>query len=182
MAWVLEHSEATLADRLVLIAIANHADGRGWNAYPSVPLISKEARCSRSTVYRALETLEHTGEIVVQRRPGRSNMYGIAALMGSQIETGEGSQIETGGVPNTRKRGPRLRPEPSVTVNEPRVEPVEYDPNTLERDADGRWFVRTSTAPPKPATQTTMPPELPDETRQRGAEWVRILRRGGDPA
>lgn len=152
VAWVLEHSEATLADRLVLIAIANHADARGWNAFPSVRLIGTEARCGRSTVYRAIEALERSGELVVHRRPNDSNMYGIAALMGSQIGTGEGSQIGTGGVPNTRKRGPRLGPKPSVTVNEP---------------------ARTHVTP--------MPPPLPADVRTRGAEFFRTLRKGEHP-
>lgn len=90
VAWVLEHSEATLADRLVLIAIANHADARGWNAWPAVPQIAKEARVDRATVYRAIDALEDSGELIVERRPGKSNMYGIAALRGSQDATGEG--------------------------------------------------------------------------------------------
>ena len=153
VAWVLEHSEATLADRLVLIAIANHADARGWNAYPSVRLIGAEARCGRSTVYRAIEALERSGELVVHHRPSDSNMYGIAGLMGSQSGTGEGSQIGTEGVPITRKRGPKLAPKPSVTVNEP-----------------------------SRAHATPMPPPLPDDVRAKGAEFFRTLRRNGDQA
>lgn len=119
VAWVLENSEATLADRLVLIAIANHADARGWNAWPAVPQIALEARVDRATVFRALTSLEATGEVVIERRAGRSNIYGIAALMGSQSATGRGSQDATGGVANGHKRGRNLRPEPSVTVIEP---------------------------------------------------------------
>jgi hypothetical protein len=156
VAWVLEHSEATLADRLVLIAIANHADARGWNAYPAVPLIAREARVDRATVFRALEALETLGELLIQRRPGRSSMYGITALgsqsttgEGSQSTTGEGSQDATGGVANTQKRGRNLQPKPSVTVNEPRGDAV-----------------------------VKLPDPLPDAIRARGVEWVRALRKG----
>lgn len=152
VAWVLEHSGASLADRLVLIAIANHADARGWNAYPAVPLIAHEALVSEATVYRALTALEESGELTVRRRPGRSNTYAITALGGSQIERGDPSQIERGPLANTRKRGRKLRPEPSVTVNEPRAAPV--------------------------STMPARPPELDEETRKRGAEWARTLRRG----
>lgn len=131
VAWVLEHSQATLADRLVLIAIANHCDGRGWNAWPAVPRIALEARVDRATVYRSITALEEAGELAVERKPGRSNRYGIGALMGSQdatgqaevegsqIATGRGSQDATGGVANDHKRGRRMRPEPSLTVLEP---------------------------------------------------------------
>ena len=153
VAWVLEHSKATLANRLVLIAIANHADARGWNAYPSVRLIGDEARCGRTTVFRALEALEQSGELVIHRRTNDTNMYGISALMGSQIGTGEGSQIGTGGVPDRNKRGPRLGPKPSVTVNEP----------SRARAC---------------ATPTPLPPKLPEDVRARGAEFFRALRNG----
>jgi hypothetical protein len=183
VAWVFDFSESTLADRLVLLAIANHCDARGYNSYPSIEHIAREARVSRATIFRSIETLEQMGELVVHRRPGRSSIYGLPALLDpSQPATGQGSQIETGGVSNTRHRGPNLRPKPLVTVKETCAEPVAYDPGTLEKDAEGRWFVRTSTPAPKPITQTTMPPELPEETRARGAEWARALRRGGDPA
>lgn len=159
LAWVLEHSEATLADRLVLLAIANHADARGWNAYPSVPLIAHEASVSEATVYRALATLEDSGELTVKRRPGRSNMYAITALEGSQIERGNPSQIERAPLANARKTPRKLRPEPSVTVNEPS--------RARARDPE--------------VTRMAMPPPLPEDVRARGVEWVRALRRGGEP-
>ncbi len=123
VAWVLEHSEATLADRLVLIAIANHADARGWNAWPAVPLIAREARVDRATVFRALDALEGLGELCVKRRSGRASMYGIPAMGGSQDATGEGVANCDGGVASTRQRGRKLQPEPSVTVHQPRGEP-----------------------------------------------------------
>lgn len=119
VAWVLEHSEATLADRLVLIAIANHADGRGWNAWPAVDRIAVEARVDRRTVFRAIETLEAAGELTVKRRPGRPNIYGITALMGWQDVTPQGVADCHPGVTSTPKRGGRMSPEPSVTVKEP---------------------------------------------------------------
>ena len=167
IAWVLEESEATLADRLVLLAIANHADGRGWNAWPTVPQIAREARVDRATVFRALGDLEASGELCIERRRGRSNMYGITAMMGSQIATGrgsqdatgKGSQIATGGVANCDERGRRMRPEPSLTVNEPSRAPARA------REA-------------APTTQPKLPPELPAEVRARGAEFFRALRTG----
>lgn len=161
VAWVLEQSEATLADRLVLIAIANHADGKGWNAYPAVPLIAAEAKVDRATVFRALTTLEESGELVVHRRPGRSNMYGITALMGSHDATGKGSQDATGGVANTQKRGRKMRPKPSVTVNEP---------------------AQRSPIDTSPIAPVRLPTALSEETRRKGAEFFRTLRQGDKPA
>lgn len=119
IAWVLENSEATLADRLVLLAIANHADGKGWNAYPAIPLIAREARVEERTVYRALEALENAGELTIKRRPGRPSIYGITALMGCQDVRGEGWQDVRGGRHPARAWGDKLPPEPSLTVKEP---------------------------------------------------------------
>jgi hypothetical protein len=150
IAWVLEQSEATLADRLVLLAIANHADARGWNAYPSVPRIAEEARVAEATVYRSLSTLEQSGELIVHRHPGRSNKYVIAALNPSQIERGNPSQIERGPLASTRKTPRKLRPEPSLTVNQPS----------------------------RVRARNPMPPPLPQEVRAKGAEFFRALRTG----
>lgn len=118
IAWVLEHSEATLANRLVLLAIANHADANGWNAYPSIPRIAAEARLNRSTVYRALDALVDAGEIVCRHRPGYSNMYGIAALQGSQSETPRGRNLRQKGS-QSEKMGSQSETRTVVTVNEP---------------------------------------------------------------
>lgn len=142
VAWVLEHSEATLADRLVLIAIANHADARGWNAWPAVPLIAREARVDRATVFRALEALEALGELIIQRRAGFSSVYGLPALGGSQSATGEGSQSATGGVASRNKRGRNLQPKPSLTVNEPRRDAPEWQSEPLpavDKDRAKEW-------------------------------------------
>lgn len=157
LAWVLEHSEATLADRLVLLAIANHADARGWNAWPAVDSIAREARVHRVTVFRSIEALESAGELTVRRRPGRSNMYGLAAFGGLQDATGGGLQDATGkgvadcnpGVASSASRGGKSLPKPSVTVNEP-----------------------------SRARALTPTPALPAETRARGAEFFRALRKG----
>jgi len=162
VAWVLEHSAASLADRLVLIAIANHADARGWNAWPAVPLIAAEARVDRATVFRSIAALEELGEIHVERRPGRPNRYGIRALMGSQDATGEGSQDATGGVASTRQRGRSVRPEPS-------------EPSMNRR---GRARKATDTTPLIPAGPVPLPPAIDPDTRRRGAEYIRALRRG----
>lgn len=165
VAWVLECSAATLADRLVLIAIANHADARGWNAWPSVPLIAAEAKVSESTVYRSLTVLEEAGEIVVHRRSGRPNRYGIAALHPSQDDRGNPSQIERGqplanreGTPRNLRKTPRkLRPEPS----EPLIKPV-------PRCAD--------------CGHLTAACSCGTIDKERSLEWVRALRQGETPA
>lgn len=88
--WVLEHSDTRMADRLVLLAIANHAgtspvDG-AWEAWPGVDLIAAEARLAPRIVQVALARLEADGvlERVVNGAPDdrirggyRPNLYRI---------------------------------------------------------------------------------------------------------
>lgn len=164
MAWVLEHSEAKLADRLVLIAIANHADARGANAWPAVPSIAREARVDRATVFRAIDALEELGELTVHRRTSKPSIYAITALMGSQDATAGGSQDATEGVASTRPGGRRLPPEPSRTVHEPRGGPD--FPDRCMKCGHLKFDCQCDTIVDK----------------ERAKEWVRALRNGDKPA
>lgn len=154
VAWVLEHSEATLANRLVLIAIANHCDARGWNAYPAVTLIAREALVDERTVYRAIDSLEEMGELRIKRRPGKSSIYGIPALMDWQDVRGEGWQDVRGGVTSRPKTPDRMSPKPLRTVTEPAAV----------------------------TTEPRLPPELPADVKARGKEFFQKLRQGERPA
>ncbi len=75
--WVLEHSEATLGSRLVLISIASHANREGRQSWPSVATVSLEAGLTRREVQYCLRTLESSGELLCKRGGGRgiSNRY-----------------------------------------------------------------------------------------------------------
>lgn len=72
MAWVLEESQAEMADRLVLLAIANHCNAH-WQCFPSVEKVAAEAKVSRRTVFRSIDTLVLLGELTVARARGRGN-------------------------------------------------------------------------------------------------------------
>jgi hypothetical protein len=137
VAWVLEYSETTAAERLVLLAIANHCDARGWNAYPSIDHIVAEARVARSTVFKAINILVELGEVEVTRGGGRGhrNQYRLpmkrseAATLftvsnGDSVQDldSKGSEMETKrvsgsdpGVRNGDLNGPQIGPEPSLT-------------------------------------------------------------------
>lgn len=164
VAWVLEHSEATLADRLVLIAIANHADARGWNAYPAVPCIAREARVDRATVFRAIEALEALGELQIKRRPGRASIYGIPGVWGSQDATGEGVADCDPGVASTRQRGRKLPPEPSRTVTEPAAR-VSF-PDRCNKCGHFEFDCQCNNI----------------VSKERAKEWIHAIKRGEQPA
>ena len=52
MTYVLDCSKAELAARLVLLAIANHADKLGRNSYASVKALAIEANLSERTIFK----------------------------------------------------------------------------------------------------------------------------------
>lgn len=60
---VFDHSKARLANRLVLLALADYAHDDGTNAFPSVDTLAGKAGVDRRTVQRALADLEAAGEI-----------------------------------------------------------------------------------------------------------------------
>lgn len=64
LSWVLEHSDARLADRLVLLVLADHAKSDGTGAWPGIDTIAVQARVSRRTAIYSLQALEAAGAIV----------------------------------------------------------------------------------------------------------------------
>lgn len=71
--WVLEQSLAELGARLVLLAIASHANREGRNAFPSLDTITQETLMSRREVIYCIQKLEESGELRVHRGIGRGN-------------------------------------------------------------------------------------------------------------
>lgn len=82
IAWVLEYSQATMGDRCVLLAIANHTDSRGTNAWPSVATIMREALVSEREVRYAIQRLKQMGELDVHycAGPRGSNRYSLTKM------------------------------------------------------------------------------------------------------
>lgn len=82
IAWVLEESKATLASRLVLLSIANHADPRGVSSWPSVPLLARESRITERQVQRCIKILEESGELLIHRGmgDGRRHLFVMAKM------------------------------------------------------------------------------------------------------
>ena len=75
LCWVLERSEAHLGARLVLISIANHADDRGENAWPSITTIARESRMTPRHVQRVLPELVALGELEVDAGAGPRGVH-----------------------------------------------------------------------------------------------------------
>jgi helix-turn-helix protein len=125
MVWVLEHSRTAGYSRLVLLAIANHADAHGHNAWPSIDQISREANVSRATTYRALNDIVTLNELEITTSHGgrgRPNHYRLP-LKPSQPETlYSPERVSTGDkrVSQTQKKGLTTETRTVLNRQEPR--------------------------------------------------------------
>lgn len=88
--WVLREQTLTtgLAEHVVLLVIAEHADPYGRNAWPSVDTIVREGRVSRSQAFRALKRLREVGAIVPAPTRGDHSpvTYRLPTPLGELIE------------------------------------------------------------------------------------------------
>ncbi len=76
--WALNLQGLTPSEKLVLIALADHLNGKTNQLNPSVPRIKLETSLSRCSIMRALASLEGKKAITVVRRVGVSNAYSLA--------------------------------------------------------------------------------------------------------
>jgi hypothetical protein len=97
---VLDDGTLTPTDILIYVTIARHADSYG-QAYPSRARIAKLARCSESTVDRAVAVLKAGRYLDIHRREGTSNLYVIHEVR-SAFQGGVITHEEGGSSPMTR--------------------------------------------------------------------------------
>jgi hypothetical protein len=70
MTEVWEHSEAEGTARLVLLALADHADDETRSCWPSIGRIAKKCRVHKDTARRHLHALQELGEIRIEDQKG----------------------------------------------------------------------------------------------------------------
>lgn len=98
---VWQHSTARGTDLLVLLALADFADEKGWS-YPSIDALANKARISQRATQDRLRALAAAGWIRVEMQTGPhgTNRYQILGLKGVQnlqgAESAGGVQIRDG--------------------------------------------------------------------------------------
>lgn len=114
---VMRHSEATLAARLVVFVLAEHAHDDGTNAFPKVDTIAARTRLSRRGVQAALRKLEESGEIVAagKAKDGQTNWTVVGLGGGAE----SAPLTSPGGRSTCAPRGEAHSPEPSVNRHTP---------------------------------------------------------------
>ncbi len=69
--------QLTAAKQLIMLALADHADHNGDNAYPSIDLIAWKTGYSERQVRRILKALVKDKILLQVSRPGRTSVYSI---------------------------------------------------------------------------------------------------------
>ncbi len=118
-----------LADKMVLLVIADHASDDGTNSYPAVGTIARKSSMSSRNVQRCLSRLEGQGLISIARQQGgpsyydpsrRPNAYTINGMTLSHlISNGDDTQSPRGMTTETVPPD-GMSPKPSI---EPYIEP-----------------------------------------------------------
>jgi hypothetical protein len=76
-AWAFEVSGISVAQKVVLLVLANHAGHDGSNAWPAVSTIARKACLSERRVISSLRALEAHGLVERVERPGRSSVFNL---------------------------------------------------------------------------------------------------------
>jgi DNA-binding transcriptional MocR family regulator len=104
-------------DKLVLLALADNANDEG-ECYPSLQNISMRCEMHRSTVVRAVQSLEAAGHISRTVKIGRNTAYNVHPLQGDtsrSLQLVAGSNQSQGATNPSHKATPPLSPSPPIT-------------------------------------------------------------------
>lgn len=82
MGWVFEQEDIPMGPKIVLLALANHADHTTGYCWPSTETLMKEAACKRASLFSYIAALKRNGYLMSRqtRAPngrGRANDYWI---------------------------------------------------------------------------------------------------------
>lgn len=156
IAWAFKQEGLTMAEKFVLIALADYAN-EAHMCFPAHEKTANRVAASRSTVKRAVKSLEQKGllRVVSWHRPNgsdTSNRYQLSVggqyEPPGQCEPGEGFTVDRGG--GQCEPGARVTSEPPITLSsypptEPPVEPTHQrlDIATLnapDEDTFDQWW------------------------------------------
>lgn len=113
---VLELPEKSMAEKLVLLVLANHANEKGF-CWPSYATLARECSMDRRSVMRVMVKLKASG-LVRRERRFPSNGYYLLVTKGHQVR----KQVVTGTTPLVTKSalaGDCRSPKPSVPLTKP---------------------------------------------------------------
>lgn len=121
--WVLDHSEERLGNRLVLLALAEHAHDDGSKAYPAISTLMKRTRLSERQVRNCLRALEGNGSITCTGElKNGTRVYAVGM-----------SKTAPANVAAPAKTDARIAPKPSSTRPKDSPTTKAREPKTVNR-------------------------------------------------
>ena len=151
MSWVLNYAPVSGTDKIILLGIANHADDRGKNAWPSVATLARYANVSERAVQQSLHKLREAGHLRVIPNAGgtgktrsdrRPNLYELTFLKAdgthyaSPRDTDNGAKSsaqrgEVGFADGVKQASPEPSLEPSGEPSVAAAQPPTGEPDTV---------------------------------------------------
>lgn len=133
---VWEHSSACGGELLVLLAIADHADDRGW-AWPGIDSLARKSRLSTRHVTRCLNNLAAAGQLQIQtnRGPRGTNLYQVLCFRAPDNL----SALPTKCRDDTPCQGDKCLPQMSPEPSEPSEPPAHTIDATVIAEDGSEW-------------------------------------------
>ena len=166
--WAWTANVSTAPERLVLLALAKHADEDG-GAYPSADTLAEETKLNRKTVFSAIASLCDAGLVARTHRPGqgRRNQYELN-LEHTENGTYQKRNVPKTGLSKSQKRDVECTE--NGTLNVPKTEREERREEKREKRSEERRnrCANASTQPDAdltpvtivtPVTNVPLPPE-----------------------
>lgn len=156
--WAWAAPVASSSERLVLLALAKHADEDG-SSFPSADTLAEETRLNRKTVFSALTSLCEGGLIVRSCRSGqgRRNQYEL------RLDSTENGTYQKRNVPKTERSSSQKRDFESTENGTSNVPNLGHEYRREERREQGKeqWFF---VEPPSGGFDDAPPTLFEDET------------------
>ncbi len=166
---VINHSQATGSEYLVLLMLANHAHADGTGAYPSVSTLAREARVGIRTCQEAIKRLIQLGELQRELRAGPRgvNVYHIClpGMVRYQEPSVASDPADSAGVRAVAPRS-RVRETPQTTASDPAESAPKPSLTVIEPSGTPAGVTHTRASHTRPAPK----PGGPKRTVQAEAE------------
>lgn len=160
--WAWAAPVASSSERLVLLALAKHADEDG-SSFPSADTLAEETRLNRKTVFSALTSLCEGGLIVRSCRSGqgRRNQYEL------RIDSTENGTYQKRNDPKTERSSSQKRDFESTENGTSNVPNLGHEYRREERREQGREQGMFFVEPPSGGFDDAPPTLFDDETTEK---------------
>lgn len=116
MSAVFEATDLTPTEKLVALAMADHASDDGRNVYPGYARLGLKTGCDKRTIQRTISALMDKGWIKVERKHTHTKPTIFAFVRGGG-PVSPGGHVPTGGVvAQSPQGGGTVSPKPSGTI------------------------------------------------------------------